>query len=172
VATVFDGRLHVHYGQAYVFSGEDGDTGAMDACFRGQSNGLVGAGQAGMLFLLTGLHTGSVNLRVDVEDSEPAMDDAWEECVEASFTPAGVDTRLVTWGGETLCELPLTQSDYRVRYQATGMDAGRNADTILEGEEPVDSYVLSFWPAPPGPDRVVRDTSETARYWHGWAQGV
>jgi hypothetical protein len=171
VATVYDGKLHVHYGQAYVFSGEDGDTGEMDSCFRGQSNGLLGAGQAGMLFVLTGLHTGSVNLKVDVDHTEPAPDGSWEECVEASFTPAG-DTRLVTWGGETLCDLPLTQSDYRVRYQATGMDAGREADTILEGEEPVDSYMLSFWPAPPAPDSVVRDTSDVARYWHGWAQAL
>jgi hypothetical protein len=82
---VFDGRLHVHYGQAYVVSGDAGDTGDMDACFRGQTNGLLGAGQQGMLFFLTGLHTGFVELTVDVVEREPPLDESWEESVEVSF---------------------------------------------------------------------------------------
>jgi hypothetical protein len=169
---VFDGRLHVHYGQAYVFSGAEGDTGAMDACFRGQSNGLLGAGQPGMLFFLTGLHTGFVGLTVDVDEHERPLDEAWEECVEVSFAPSARDARLVDWDGGVVCELPLPEAEYRVRYAARGMDAGRAADTIIDPEGPIDSYRLSFWPAPPAPDRVVKRTSETAEYWHNWARGL
>jgi hypothetical protein len=172
VTTVFAGKLHVHYGQAYVFSGEEWDTGEMDACFRGQSNGLLGAAEAGVLFLMTGLHTGFVKLRVDVDDAEPEPDGSWEECVEATFTPSAADARLVTWGGEPVCELPLNEIAYRVRYQANGMDAGRDADTILEDEDEIDSYRLSFWPGPPAPDRVVRQMSGIAAYWHEWARGL
>jgi hypothetical protein len=52
------------------------------------------------------------------------------------------------------------------------MDAGSEADTVLQGEGSVDSYRLSFWPAPAAPDSVVRQASASARYWHGWAQGL
>jgi hypothetical protein len=108
---VFEGRLHVHYGQAYVFSRDEGDTGETESCFSGQSNGLLGAGQPGMLFFLTGLDTGSVGLVVDVDEHEPQLDESWDECVEVSFTPAPPDVRLVDWDRELVCELPLTRSD-------------------------------------------------------------
>ena len=169
---VFDGRLHVHYGQAYVFSGDAGDTSDLDQCFRGQSNGLLGAGQPGMLFFLTGLHTGLVELTIDVVEHEPPLDDGWEEVVEVSFAPADADARLEAWGGDLVCRLPLEQRAYRVRYAARGMEEGRAADTILEGTEPIDAYALSFRPAAPAPDRILRQTSETAAYSHAWAQSL
>jgi hypothetical protein len=80
--------------------------------------------------------------------------------------------RLVDWDRELVCVLPLRIGDYRVRYAARGMDAGHAADTIIEGEEPVDSYWLWFWPAAPAPDRVLKQTSVTAKYWHDWAQSL
>jgi hypothetical protein len=169
---VFDGRLHVHYGQAYVFSGDDGDTGEMEACFRGQTNGLLGAGQAGMLFLLTGLHTGFVDLTVDVDEHEPPLDESREECVEVSFAPAAPEVRVVDWDRGLVCELALPGLSYRVRYAARGMDAGHAEDTIIGDEEPVDSYRLWFWPAPHAPDRVLEQTSGAAAYWHNWAQNL
>lgn len=169
---VFDGRLHVHYGQAYVFSDDAGDTSEMETCFRGQTNGLVGAGQRGMLFFLTGLHSGFVELTIDVVERGPPLDESWEECVEVSFAPAAPDVRLVNWDRELVCDLPLRTRDYRVRYAARGMDVGHAADTIIEDEEPVDSYRLSFWPASPAPDRVLKQTSETAQYWHDWARNL
>jgi hypothetical protein len=169
---VYSGPLHVHYGPAYVMSGEDGDTSDMEACFRGQSNGLLGAARRGWMFMLTGLHTGVVQLTVEVTDAQPLLGDEWEECVEASFAPHGPDVRLIGWDREPVCEVPLPAGDYRVRYTARRMDAVRTADTIVEGEDPIDSYQLSFWPSAPAPDRVIRWTSETARYWHDWAKGL
>jgi hypothetical protein len=170
VATAFEGHLHVQYGQAYVFSGEAGDTSEMDSCFRGQSNGLLGAAQPGMLFLITGLHTGIVRFKVDVAATEPVLDESWEECVEATFVPEDRNVCVVDWDGDVVCELPLTPNPYRVRYQGRGMDAAHEADTVAEGEDPVDAYHLSFWPAPLAPDSILRQTSAIARYWHGWAQ--
>jgi hypothetical protein len=169
---LFDGQLHVQYGQAYVFSGDDGDTGEMAACFRGQTNGLLGAGQPGMLFFLTGLHTGFVELTVDVDEHEPPLDLSWDECVEVSFAPAAPDVRLVDWDRGLVCALTLPAPGYRVRYAARGMDAGHAADTILTDEKPVDSYRLWFWPAPPAPDLVLKRTSEAAEYWHNWVRSL
>ena len=82
------------------------------------------------------------------------------------------EARLVDWDGEIVCQLPLQMQDYRVRYAARGMDEGHTADTILEGEEVVDSYSLWFWPASVAPDRILRQASETAQYWHDWAQNL
>lgn len=61
---------------------------------------------------------------------------------------------------------------YRVRYCAVGMDAARAADTRSDDEPELDRYLLQFWPAPPGPDRIVRQTSEIAGYWHGVVREV
>jgi hypothetical protein len=52
------------------------------------------------------------------------------------------------------------------------MDEGHADDTILEDEESVDSYRLWFWPASPAPDRILKQTSETTRYWHDWVRSL
>ena len=93
----------------------------MDAFFKGQENGLLGAALHGSLFLVTGLHTGSVRLRVEVLESEPELDDRWDELVEATFEPAGL-VQLVDWDGNEVCTIPLESQAHRVRYHARGMD--------------------------------------------------
>ena len=67
------------------------------------------------------------------------------------------------WAG-TRC--PCRLADLRVRYSARGMDTANAVDTLLEDQAPVDTYLLQLWPAPPAPDRVLKQTSELAAYWH------
>ncbi|WP_326954700.1 hypothetical protein [Amycolatopsis sp. NBC_01286] len=173
--TVVDGEAHVHYGQIYVHSeGGDPFEGDLTACFAGQRNGLCGAAFPGTLFLITGLHTGNVGFTAEVHDTGPPVPplppgSGWEDVVEASFHAGGA-TRLVTWGGENAWDLELSPGDYRVRYSGSRMDAGRDRDTRLDGEPALDRYLLQFWPAPPGPDIVVRQGSAIAGYWHGFAR--
>src|SRR5262249_29690187 len=64
VRTLFDGEVHVHYGQVYVESGPETGNPRLDAAFAGQVNGLCGAAARGALFLATGLHTGRVGFAV------------------------------------------------------------------------------------------------------------
>jgi hypothetical protein len=178
---VFEGKIHVHYSQAYVLVGEIGDLDFYDA-FRGQANGLCGAAVRGALLLVTGLHTGQVGFTVDVLDAPPPLDNTWEEIVEVSFFVGYIDpdpiedtdiefmddpdviVALMEWGGPWH-ELPLPPGNYRVRYCARGMQLGRDRDPLLD-DEPVDFYSLSFWPAEPAPDRIIKQTSEIAAYWH------
>ncbi|WP_244211159.1 hypothetical protein [Amycolatopsis kentuckyensis] len=169
--TVVHGDVHVHYGQSYVHDdkGEPFE-GDLHACFAGQRNGLCGAAVRGTLFLITGLHTGEVGFTAEVHDAEPA-DGGADDVVEASFRAEG-RTVLVTWGGSDWWDLELTPGDYRVRYSGTAMDAGRDRDTRLRDEPPLDSYLLQFWPAPAAPDVVVRETSAIAAYWHGFARDL
>jgi hypothetical protein len=49
------------------------------------------------------------------------------------------------------------------------MEEGRELDTRMEEDPEADRYLLQFWPAPMGADRVVKQTSEIAAYWHEFA---
>lgn len=171
MSTLFDGRLSVYYGQAFVVSGPDFDTD-LDASFRGQSNGLCGAASPNLLFLITGLFLGDVNFSVEFLDAEPPLDPAWEDVVEVSFTVVN-RPMLEEWAGQASYPLDLAPGSYRVRYAARRMDAASEVDTLVEGEEPIDTYQLNFWPAERNmPDRVIRQESQTAAYWNGWANSL
>lgn len=169
--TLFNGRLWVHYGQAYVVSGPVFDSD-LEASFRGQSNGLCGASSPNLLFLITGLHTGDVNFSVEFSEAEPPLDQAWEDVVEVSSTVVNRPF-LEEWASQASYPIDLAPGTYRVPYEATGTESARAIDTIVETEEPIDTYQLSFWPAKGhAPDRVVRQESQTASYWNGWATSL
>jgi hypothetical protein len=175
VRTLFDGDLHVSYGQMYV---ED-PTRPLDdldlrRSFAGQVNGLCGVGIAGRLWLVTGLHTGVVRCTVERHDDEPAVPSSgWNEVVEASFVPAGLPMWLIGCMGEEGVVLPLAPGvPHRVRYCAAGFDAGKAADVRSADEPVVDRYLIQFWPAPVAPDAVLRQTGEESAYWHEHARGI
>ncbi|WP_328606949.1 hypothetical protein OG943_44850 [Amycolatopsis sp. NBC_00345] len=157
------GDVPVDYGQIYVQSGRE--FAEVPGSFGGQQNGLCGGAIPGALFLVTGLNSGYVGFSVELHDKPPPLDETWEEIVEVSFRPAG-EASLVGWGGSGVWPLDLLETDYRVRYCGTRMDEAHTLG-IPEGEErELDRYLLQFWPGPPEPDRVVKQTSATAAYWH------
>ncbi|RAJ69322.1 hypothetical protein K377_08144, partial [Streptomyces sp. PsTaAH-137] len=164
------GEVHVHYSQIYVESTPDSLPTGLSEAFAGQSGGLCGAAVPGSLWLVTGLHTGDVGFAVEVHDEAPPLAPVWQDVVEVSFRPASEHTSLVQWAGEATWNLGLAQADYRVRYCARGMDEARKLDTRMPEEPQVDSYLLQFWPEPPRADRVVRQTSQIAAYWHRTAR--
>jgi hypothetical protein len=163
---LFTGEPWVHYGQIYVDSGR-GLSGDLHESFAGQRNGLCGASVPGTLFLITGLHTGDVGFTVERHDERPPVDQEWDEIVEASFRPGSARVVLSQWGGEDSWDLDLPEREYRVRYCAAGMDQAHAVDTKADGEPLLDRYLLQFWPEDPAPDSVVKQTGETAAYWHG-----
>ncbi|HEX3781665.1 MAG TPA: hypothetical protein VHX38_18540 [Pseudonocardiaceae bacterium] len=165
--TLMSGAAWVSYSQIYVQSAPVYPE--LSECFAGQRNGLCGAAVPGYLFLTTGLHTGEVGFTVELHEQAPPPDEAWEDVVEASFRPEG-PASLVYWAGEGSWPLDLAQDvDYRVRYSAFGMDAAREQDTRLDDEPQLDRYLLQFWPSPPAPDAVVKQTSRYGVYWHAVA---
>lgn len=132
-------------------------------CFEGQENGICGANQPGVLLLTTGLHTGSVALTVDLCDSEPLMDDSWEEIVEVSFVATSpLEPGIAEWGGHGWNPLKFKPGNYRVRYCARHMATGRERSVGRGMKKPPDTYYLAFWPAPAAKDRILKQTSETA----------
>ncbi|WP_432187240.1 hypothetical protein [Streptomyces sp. Tue6028] len=169
--TLFSGEFSVAYGQMYVDGRTEPDEGpeaGLHECFMGQQAGLCGAAVPGHLFLLTGMHTGSVPLTVELHEAEPPSDeDSWEDIVEASFRTASDDTLLIEWGGEGW-DLGLPAGTYRVRYHCRGMDEAH--DGVRSEDEPVlDEYLLQFWPGSRKRDLIVKETSDSAAYWHRFA---
>jgi hypothetical protein len=164
--TLMSGEAWVHYGQIYLQS--DSPQPDLYDSWAGQANGLAGAAAPGFLFLITGLHTGEVGFTVELHDQEPPLGDQWEEAVEVSYRPDG-EAALVAWASEVSWPLELEQRDYRARYCATGMEQGRALDTRMEEVPLADHYLLQLWPSPPAPDRILRQTSDIAAYWHGCA---
>lgn len=162
---LFAGPLWVHYRQAYVVDEQSDGFPMPDEAASGQVNGLCGAAVPGSLFLTTGLHTGPVGFVVDLVGQPPPLED-WEDVVEVSYRPRGEQVALIQWAGEAGFPLKLPRQSYRVRYCATGMDEAHRADSVPTGGSTIDSYALIFWPAEPGPDLIVRQTSELAAYWH------
>ncbi|MQY03286.1 hypothetical protein [Actinomadura macrotermitis] len=162
---LFDGVVHVSYGQIYVQSADDFEMDLHED-LAGQQNGLCGAATPGRLFLITSTHTGSIAFTVELHDGPPPLDPSWEDVVEASFAPTNDDVALVQWAGEDAWELDLEATDYRVRYCAHGMDEAHGADIRFDGRPQPDRYLLQFWPAPSAPDQVLKQTSEAAAYWH------
>ncbi|MEV4342978.1 hypothetical protein AB0J83_00665 [Actinoplanes sp. NPDC049596] len=179
---LFEGRVPIDYGQVYVISRELPD---MHRAFAGQVNGLCGAAVPGNLFLMTGTHYGRVNFRIELYDREPPpAGPGWEEVVEVPFALRADTVDLVPWGDASLAELPLTPDVSRVRYCAAGMDQGSDPyggfdpDELEDGdytymEQRPDRYLLAFWPAgTEAGEVIVRRTSRSAEYWHGWAAGL
>jgi hypothetical protein len=169
VTRIFSGPLSIHYGQAYVLPSHAVAPDFKKA-FHEQTNGLCGGAVPGALFLITGLHTGYVGFTVDVNETAPSIDDAWEEVVEVPFRLATPNLVLLDWFG-TAHPIPLPPGRYRARYCARGMQLGRELDTSPPGGgKPVDYYALAFWPAVTIGDQVIRQTSQVAAYWHHQAR--
>lgn len=167
--TLFNGEFSVDYGQMYIDGRTEADIhegpeDGLDECFMGQRAGLCGAAVPGHLFLLTGISSGAVPLTVELHEEEPSLDyDDWEDIVETPFRAASNDTALIEWSGEQR-DLGLPAGTYRARYHCRGMD--KAVGTRREDEPVLDEYLLQFWPAPYEHDRIVKQTSKSAAYWH------
>lgn len=173
MSEIFDGNLHVHYGQAYVLAGVVDWDGNLADCFFQQQNGMCGTATPRVMFLITGLHTGHVGLQVEVSQNPPTDIDDWEDVVEAPFfvdeIAAAEDVILQDWNGNCVCRIPLSPQSYRVRYCAKNMDQGNETDALVD-EDPMDFYKLCFWPAEPASDRIIKQQSGQAAYWNDSAQ--
>lgn len=168
---LFEGVFPVHYGQFYLLPR---DVPALEpaAAFRGQANGLCGAARGDALFLVTGLHTGQVPVRVVRCDAAPDDDTSvWEDVVEVSLQ-VDAAVALEAWGGGERQPLALEPGTYRVRYRCVGMDEGQAMDTPEDGQHAPDRYELAVWPDATAPDLIVKTGSDSAAYWHrAWGQG-
>jgi hypothetical protein len=156
VEVLLDTEMHVHYGFLTLCSAqtEPDDDSDVDA-WRGQVNGLVGAAVPEMLRIRTDIHTGPVDVRIELHDREPELDADWSEIVEVWFA-SWVDDLMLSAFDEFRGPVSLPPGSYQMRYATEGQSASA---------APAEKCLLQFWPAS-GTDRIVRQTSASAVYWH------
>lgn len=170
MAVLFRGEIWVDYRFAYLQP--DDDDPPDDFGLDGQRNGLCGAAIPGVLSLTFGLHTGYVPITVEALETRPELDTEWEEIVEVSFAATRTDYVLAPFEDFYPLILPFA-GQYRVRFNASGMDRANDADYRKKGRRVLDRYLLQLWPdAEAQPDAILRQTSESAAYWHRVAQGL
>ncbi|GAA2209675.1 hypothetical protein GCM10009850_051340 [Nonomuraea monospora] len=159
--------LHVSYRQAYLIDCTDdaeGPEGIPDD-HPAHPVGIVRV-EGGDAFLITGLHTGTVDFTVVVAGRDPGADvEGFEDVVEISISSESGQFQLHEWGGtaHALPALPAGPGWYRLRYHARGMDDAVDGVDLSGG--PVDHYLLQIWPAEESLPQVVKHGSASAAYW-------
>jgi TonB family protein len=76
------------------------------------------------------------------------------------------DVALVEWASEAFYPIPLPPGSYRARYCARGMQLAHDPHEKPRDGSFIDSYALAFWPAEPAEDRIIKQTTDIAAYWH------
>ena len=162
---LFSGNLNISYGQFYV---DVDDENYLDPglAFENQENGICGAAQNGKLFLVAGIQDGFAKVKVELHQSEPVIDNMYEDIVEASFKAESKPILLCEWAHQTTHILEIPLENYQVRYSITGMDKDYGEDGDYEAPIPDQNYLLQFWPSNSLGDKVVKLTSKSATYWH------
>lgn len=167
VRVLLDEVIDTDYGQFnLMWSNDIGFDGNFDRFFDGQVNGLVGAADAGGVYLNFARLSGGSQVRLALLDSKPDLPPPrYEDVVEVSVTiPPDAALWWMSWAGEmsgTLDDVPA--GAYRLRVSAHGRDAG-SQDESADGV--IDEYLLELWPSALRDDEVLRVGSEDARYWH------
>ncbi len=123
-----------------------------------RANGLV-VPEPGAVVVLTGIHTGAVNVLERLHHTEPPVDvTEWDDVVEVSFeAPHGrmIATPLMTDAPPDLLTVSFHgPGSYRLRVHVRGRDHAVD----LAPEEVVETYLLSVWPAPIAAEVVHKQT--------------
>lgn len=144
----------VQYHQ-FDISDEDGPTGPdIDR----SHNGLVRVTD-GIVTVMTGIHTGDVDVTVTLHDTPPAPDaGGWQDIVEISAHSVSGDLRVRGIMDDLDEELPVLAfngpGDYRLRVHARGRDTAVD----LAPDEVTEWYLIQAWPASAEPVTVRRQS--------------
>ena len=165
---LFDGHLRVDYGFAFLKPASSDAEARLIECRGGQSNGLCGAAEEGVVALTFGTSMGRLPFRIELWPAAPAIGTEWEDVVEVSFVVEDTEPLVLSTfdDGHTIDDL---QGTYRVRYNVSGLDDAHQM--LEEGEDPADRTLLQLWPDETWrPDAILRQTSDSAGYWHQTAR--
>lgn len=121
-------------------------------------NGLVRVAD-GVTIVMTGVHTGGVEVTVALHATEPALDIGdWQEIVEVSAHSASGDLMVRGTMDDLDEELPTLSfhgpGHYRLRIHACGRDTAVD----LAPDEITEWYFIQAWPAPAEEARALRQT--------------
>lgn len=165
---LFSGNIAVEYGQFYFDNSSFDDEDFLDPseAFDGQENGICGAAQIGKLFFVAGVHNGTAAIQIERHLQEPALEEAYDEVVEASFQKAKEEIALCEWACENVYPLALPVGEYRIRYSVDGMGYEYGEEDDWDEPVPGQKHLIQIWPAKKAGDKIVKTTSDIAAYWH------
>jgi hypothetical protein len=148
------GRVPVQYHQ-FDISDEDGPTGPeLD---RGH-NGLLRVVD-GVIVVMTGIHTGDVDVAVTLHQAEPAPDDGgWQEIVEISAHSASGELMVRGMMDDLDEGLPVLSFNGPGTYLLRVHARGRDTAIDLAPDEVTEWYLIQAWPAPPQAPTVLCQT--------------
>jgi hypothetical protein len=135
--------------------------------FKGQSNGLLGAGAKHGVWVSGPALYGKYAVRIITSARRPRVPAWCEDAVEVSYTFGAGSLTMGSF--DTWAEpMPLEPGTYRIRYCVAGHDAA--AAETAEDEFDGDDYRLyssrhlfQLWQAPSAPDEVIREGSAFAQ---------
>ncbi|MEC4017105.1 hypothetical protein [Streptomyces sp. H27-D2] len=149
------GPMPVHYHQFQISDLE----GPLGPDLPSDTNGLVGV-EDGVAHVLTGIHTGTVDVEVTLHPHEPVpVEGPWEDVVEFSAHSVSGELAVHALMADLEEEFPELSfagpGDYRMRIHARGRD------TVIDlaPDDVTEWYLLQVWPAAPQPARALRSTS-------------
>ncbi|REF00715.1 hypothetical protein [Thermomonospora umbrina] len=121
-------------------------------------NGLITV-EPGLCVISTGIAGGPVTAEVRVHTRHPDIDGGdWDEIVELTVETTHDRMVVAALGADLPAPLPLLTPSgagtHRVRAYARGRDSAIDASVF----EPVESYLIQIWPAPPSPETIHRNT--------------
>jgi molybdopterin biosynthesis enzyme len=159
---LFSGPFHTSYSQIYIESAElDGALIEHDP-FEGHVNGLVGGAVPGGLYVTVGVHTGELQLSIELHDVAPSLDDAWEDVVETSFVVTQTPVYVQGCCGGSYAHLAdLKPGVYRVRYCARAY--GQFEQHRIESEQSGEAYALLLWPQAWQGDLILKGSNGHSR---------
>ena len=173
IKTLYSGNLGIYYGQFYFdIADEDEDENedeeyiSPDLAFENHENGICGSAQAEKLFFVVGIQDGTISIAVELHESKPSVDNSFEEIVEVSFQRGNTPVSLCAWSNEETHKLDLSSGNYRVRYCIDGMDKDYENDEDGDTPIPDQRYLIQIWSCVPEQDKIVKQSSEMAAYWH------
>jgi hypothetical protein len=139
-----NGLVPVRYHQ-FTISDEDGPAGPD---LGREHNGLVQVAD-GALTVMTGIHTGNVDVTVTLHHTQPPPGSGtWQEIVEISAHSASGDLMVRGIMDDLDEDLPVLSfngpGDYRLRIHARGRDTAVD----LAPDRVTEWYLIHVWPAP------------------------
>ncbi|MFF4041299.1 hypothetical protein [Streptomyces sp. NPDC001816] len=148
------GLVPVHYHQFHIT--DEGGPAGPD--LPSGHNGLVQV-QDGIAAVLTGIHTGDVDVTVTFHTEAPQPGDTgWEEIVEVSLHSVSAELTVRGLMADLDEELPMLSfngpGDYRLRIHARGRDTAID----LAPDEITEWYLIQVWSAPGQEASVLRQT--------------
>jgi hypothetical protein len=151
------GSVPVQYHQ-FDISDEDGPTGPD---VPRAHNGLVSVVD-GVIVVMTGIHTGDVDVTVTLHPAEPAPDEGdWQDIVEISAHSASGELMVRGMMDDLVEELPVLSFDGPGTYLLRVHARGRHTAPDLAPDQVTEWYLVQVWPAPAQDVDALRPTTHS-----------